>query len=229
MNQKTGQTGAKHVLSIGAGSLQGRGIHNFFRNEGWKETRLDIDPRVKPDILASATDLSAHVAEASCDATWSSHVLEHLFQHEVEVALAEMQRVLKPDGFALITCPDLERIAQAITAGNLHKAAYVSPAGEITPHDMLFGHQGSVRNGNLFMRHNTGFTARSLGELLSKAGFEEVRVLRRSVDLWALASRAAIEPELIEGLAAAGLDFAEQPEREVAPKPQRAARSRARR
>jgi ubiquinone/menaquinone biosynthesis C-methylase UbiE len=53
------------------------------------------------------TDMSA-VADASVDAIFSSHNIEHLYPHEVPVALGEFLRVLKPDGFAIITWGTLQ-------------------------------------------------------------------------------------------------------------------------
>ena len=76
-----------------------------FATDLWQEIRLDIDPSVAPDITGTMTDMSA-VPSASVDAIFSSHNIEHLYPHEVPVALAEFKRVLKPDGFAVITCPD---------------------------------------------------------------------------------------------------------------------------
>jgi predicted SAM-dependent methyltransferase len=55
---------------------------------------------VQPDVLGTMTDMSA-VATGSVDAVVSSHNMEHLYPHEVPLALAEFVRVLKPDGRAL--------------------------------------------------------------------------------------------------------------------------------
>jgi predicted SAM-dependent methyltransferase len=52
-----------------------------------QELRLDIDASVAPDIVATMTDMS-RVADASVDAVFSSHNIEHLDPHEVPVALA---------------------------------------------------------------------------------------------------------------------------------------------
>lgn len=61
---------------------------------------------VQPDLVGTMTDMKA-VCSASVDVVFSSHNIEHLYAHEVEVALAEFHHVLKPDGFVLLTCPDL--------------------------------------------------------------------------------------------------------------------------
>ena len=179
--------GPKALLHIGCGTAPRSRLPECFKTREWQEIRLDINPAVKPDIIASLTDMSV-VPSASADAVWSSHNLEHLEGFEVAGALAEIRRVLKPGGFALITLPDLQRIAQLIAEGRGEEVMYTSPAGPITPLDMLFGHQASLARGNRYMGHRTGFTAERLGKTLTEAGFEEVRVLKgKSFDLWAVA------------------------------------------
>ena len=91
----------KQLLNVGCGPL-GR-PHGFAGFENWQEIRLDIDVSVQPDVLGTMTDMSA-VATGSIDAIVSSHNIEHLYPHEVPVALAEFVRVLKDDGMVLITC-----------------------------------------------------------------------------------------------------------------------------
>ncbi|WP_293866142.1 class I SAM-dependent methyltransferase [uncultured Alsobacter sp.] len=174
------------VLHIGCGRPDPRKLHPAFRAAGWHELRVDIDPRVRPHIVASSVDLG-FLRDGSCDAVWSSHNLEHLFEHEVRTALAEMVRVLKPDGFALITVPDIVSAARAIVAGRFEEPLYVSPAGPVTPVDMLFGFRKAIEGGNAFMAHRTGFTTERLGRVLVEAGFSEARVWDGGGhDLWAV-------------------------------------------
>src|ERR1700693_3835440 len=96
----------KRVLNAGSGPYSARKLHPVFAREAWQEIRIDIDPQSKPDLVASITDMRSSVAPQSFDAIWSSHTLEHLYAYEVPSALAEFKRILKPDGFALITSPD---------------------------------------------------------------------------------------------------------------------------
>ncbi len=181
------QPGNKTLLHIGCGTASPERLPDCFKSAQWHEVKLDIDPKVKPDIVASLTDMSA-VASASVDAVWSSHNIEHLEGFQVAGALGEIRRVLKPGGFALITLPDLQRIAELVAQDRGEDVLYTSPAGPITPLDMLFGHQASLARGNHYMAHRTGFTAKRLGKMLAEAGFGEVRVLKgRSFDLWAVA------------------------------------------
>lgn len=102
--------------------------------------------------VGTMTDM-ASVASESGDAIFSSHNIEHLYPHEVPVALAEFLRVLKPNGFAVITCPDLQAVCALVAEDKLTEPAYTSPAGPITPLDILYGLRSSMQKGNLYMAH----------------------------------------------------------------------------
>lgn len=201
---------AKTVLNAGSGPPSNRQLHPVFSNNGWKEVRLDIDPQTTPDLVGSIVDMGGLISAESFDAVWSSHSLEHLYSHEVPLALAEFRRILKPAGFALITSPDLEAIAGLIIDHGLDDTAYVSPIGPITPHDMLFGHSASIARGKTFMAHRTGFTCASLGDGLASAGFAMVLVTRDNLELWALALMPEADKVAIQqALKACGLDMFE--------------------
>ncbi len=181
-------TALRQVLHVGCGAADPSKIpQDFFPFGIWSELRLDIDPDVAPDIVASITDMSP-VASASVDAVWSAHNLEHLRAHEVPMALAEFRRVLRPNGFILVTMPDLQQIAQLICDDKLEEAAYMSAMGPIMPLDMVYGFGQSIARGNDFMGHRTGFTATSLAAHLTRAGFTSIQVQRDGAfALWASA------------------------------------------
>jgi SAM-dependent methyltransferase len=151
----------------------------------WKELRFDIDESVKPDLVGTMTDMSS-VATESVDAVFSSHNIEHLYPHEVPLALAEFLRVLSPDGIAVITCPDLKSVCP------------------IAPLDILYGLRSSMAQGNLYMAHRCGFTQKVLTGTLQASGFKSVASMSRGhpyFDLWAVASKAALTEEQIKTLA----------------------------
>jgi SAM-dependent methyltransferase len=172
----------KIVLNVGCG-YPGHGLHPSFQGSEWRELRLDIDPAVSPDIISSIVDMRP-VASSSVDAIWSSHNLEHLYRHEVPTALAEFMRVLRPGGELLVTLPDLQRVAELVAGDRLEEQAYVSPSGPISALDMIYGHSASLAEGNEYSAHKTGFTARSLMQALSDAGFAGVTVRRDGLALW---------------------------------------------
>jgi SAM-dependent methyltransferase len=183
-------TAVKCVLNVGCGYPLRQKLHRHFHGPEWREIRLDLDPAVAPDIICSMTDMTP-VATESVDAVWSSHNLEHLERHAVPLALAEFVRVLKPGGLLLLTLPDLQQVARLVAEDRLEDQAYVSASGPITPLDMIFGHTPSLARGNGFMAHRTGFTARTLQQLLVEAGFVEITLRRgNSFDLWATAYTA---------------------------------------
>jgi SAM-dependent methyltransferase len=203
----------KRVLNAGSGPQSARQLHPVFHRDLWEEVRLDLDPQAKPDVISSITDMHDHVSSQSFDAVWSSHSLEHLHAHEVPPALLEFKRVLKPDGFALITSPDLESVAALVLEHGLDYVAYTSPMGPITVRDMLFGHAGSIARGKIFMAHNTGFTCASVGQILVESGFAIVLAKRERLDLWALALMEKADKSAIQrDLSAAGIDMRDDPE-----------------
>lgn len=191
---------AKTVLNIGSGLPAEHKLHPFFRAGPWNEIRVDIDARVNPDVVADITDLSAF-ADDSVDGVWCSHNLEHLHDHQVPLALREIFRVLRDDGVFLLTMPDLQSVAEMIAAGGCEEVAYVSPAGPITPLDMLYGHRPSIAAGNVHMMHRTGFTQARLKRVLGEAGFTRSHVFRgRNMDLWGIALMRDADPRLLAGL-----------------------------
>jgi hypothetical protein len=196
-----GNAAMNTFLHVGCGPKRKDGTTRGFAAGGWRELRLDIDANVAPDIVGSMTDMS-QLPAASVDALFSSHNIEHLYPHEVPLALAEFSRVLKPGGFAVITCPDLQSVCALIADDKLTDPAYVSPAGPIAPIDILYGHRDSMARGNAHMAHRCGFTKQVLTGTLQAAGFELVVPLRREhpfYDLWAVAGKPPIEPdELVE-------------------------------
>ncbi len=176
-------------LNVGSGAA-GTGLKPpGFSPANWREFRLDADPAVEPDFVAPAHDLSL-VAEASMDAVFSSHCIEHLYLDQAVPALKEWRRVLKDDGFLLLVCPDLQAAAEMIAKDQLFAEAYCG----IRPYDIVFSHQGLVAQGRAaghhWMEHRSGYTLTSLLQLVSQAGFavHAGMRLRQRFELWILAS-----------------------------------------
>ena len=179
-------------MHIGCGPKRKDNTTRGFNNDAWHEIRLDIDPLVFPDVTGSVTDMGA-VASASVQGIFSSHNIEHLYPHEVPAALAECLRVLSNDGFAVITCPDLQSVCTLMVYDQLNEAAYTSLAGPIAPLDMLYGCRRSMAEA--YMAHRCGFTRKVLRATLQAAGFASVATLSRAgapfFDVWAIASKSA--------------------------------------
>lgn len=190
-------------LHVGCGHKRKDRAGPGFQGAQWQELRFDIDPAVEPDLLGSMTDMSA-VHDESVDAVFSSHNIEHLYAHEVPIALREFHRILRPQGYAVITCPDLQSVARLVADGRLTEAAYQSPAGPIAPIDILYGLRKAVAAGNLHMAHRCGFTIKVLVDALKEAGFASVigRARPKSFELWAVATKLQAGEERLRDLAA---------------------------
>jgi SAM-dependent methyltransferase len=166
-------------INAGSGAPQNSRLPKLFRK--WRQIRIDVNPETEPDVVANIADLSA-IPDASADAVWSAHCMEHLFAYEVPAALAEFRRVLRKTGFACIIVPDLQAIAHWVANDRLHETIYESAAGPITAHDMLWGFGPAIADGNRAMAHHCGFTPTLFLECLKDAGFSEI-VLRRKSNL----------------------------------------------
>ncbi len=174
----------KIVLHVGCGKLALD--TELFDPRQWEEVRLDIDPAVKPHIVSSITDMNA-VQNRSVDVVWSAHNLEHLYAHEVILALQEFYRVLKPNGLVMITLPDIEAVAREVAEDRLEDPLYQSPVGPIAAIDILWGHRLSIDSGNRHMAHKTGFTLKTLEKKLAQADFQNIQIKSLGWDLWATA------------------------------------------
>jgi len=194
----------KKLLHVGCGSKYKNRTTAGFNTDQWQEIRFDISQDADPDIVGTMTDMSS-IEDGFADALYSSHNIEHLYPHEVDVALREFLRVMKDDGFAVITCPDLQSVCKLVADDQLLEAAYTSPAGPITPLDMLYGHRDSLKTGNLHMAHKCGFTRKVLVGALLSAGFKTVisrRRLHPFYDLFALATKQGTSKEKMGALSA---------------------------
>ncbi len=194
---------AKTILHVGPGHRKnGAKLPVFFQNSQWKEVRLDIDPANEPDMVGSMLDMAA-VQDASVDAIYSAHNIEHVYAHEVPLVLQEFLRVLKPDGFLVLTCPDLQTVCQLVAEDKLTDAAYTAQAGPITPLDILYGHGAALAAGHHYMAHKCGFTLKSLTQALHSAGFSTSAGKRRAkgLDLWVVAAKEPLSEAALRELA----------------------------
>lgn len=191
----------KTFLHVGCGQKYKNQTTKGFNSDDWNEIRFDITDANKPDLLGTMLDMKA-VESNSMDALYSSHNIEHVYPHEVQIALKEFLRVLKPDGYVVITCPDIQSVCALVAEDKLTDPAYMSVSGAITPLDILYGHGTSLARGDLYMAHKTGFTKKTLSLALQAAGFALAGVMVRKesfFNLWAIASKKQIsQEELLE-------------------------------
>ena len=159
----------KTLLHVGCGHSKKSDLKGF-NNDYWAEIRLDIDESVNPDIVGTLTDMKL-VESASIDAIYSAYNIDHIYPHEVPIALKEFFRVLKDDGIVVVRCPDLQSVCEAVAQDKLLEPLYETPGGPIFPIDIMFGNRNEIANGNEYMAKKGGFTYSVLDRTFHQAGF----------------------------------------------------------
>jgi predicted SAM-dependent methyltransferase len=141
-----------------------RGLHigGTIRVPGWEV--LNIQPDECVDHVGSADDL-LRFQDASFDAIYASHVLEHMSPDgALQRALKEWHRVLRPAGRLMVAVPDLQRLCGLFSDPSL------SVPERYTVMLMMFGGHDDP-----FDCHEIGFDVDILAYFLREAGFVNMR------------------------------------------------------
>lgn len=85
-------------LQIGSGRARGK-----YRGRAW----INLDIGRFDDVNVMGTGTALPFADGSFDEVHCVHVLEHLPRDQYPIMLAEMNRVLAPDGVAYVEVPDI--------------------------------------------------------------------------------------------------------------------------
>ena len=174
----------KTLLNVGCGYTNISQLKGF-NSVTWKEIRLDIDIKVKPDVVGTLTDMSL-IETGSIDAIYSSYNLDHIYAHEVPIAFKEFYRVLNEDGITLVKCPDIQSVCELIAQDKLLEPLdEVKGWGPIYPIDVIYGNRQQIQMGNEYMAKKVGFTYSVLDKTFAEAGFK-VRVGGRRLETWEL-------------------------------------------
>ena len=189
-------------LHVGCGNSRKPNVGRGFLGDEWQEVRLDIDPAATPDIVSSILSMPM-VPTGALDAVYCAHNIEHLYPHEVPIALAEFLRVLKPDGILVLACPDLQALGQLIAADRLDEYIVFPNIGPVAALDIIYGFRPALAQGNFFMAHRTGFTLRTLVESARSAGFRSVigKRVPLTLELWMVATKTLVEENELQQLA----------------------------
>jgi predicted SAM-dependent methyltransferase len=141
--------GAKVNLGAGASRL-----------DGW--LNVDANPLRRPHIWMDVRSRWAFKTNSLAGIT-TSHMLEHLFDDELDFLLKEAYRVLRPGGFLRISVPSLEKAVGAYLAAPPETGEQCGEKGEKFH---LFAHW--------YGAHHQVFDFGRLKNLLVKAGFADV-------------------------------------------------------
>jgi predicted SAM-dependent methyltransferase len=125
---------------------------------------LDIEARPEVDYVSNAATLSLF-ADASVDAIYASHILEHFYyglNDELVKTLQEWYRVLQPGGKLMISVPNLEVLCKLFL--------YPAIDSNTRFHLMRIMYGGQS---NRYDVHKVGFDFNILTSYLTKVGFRD--------------------------------------------------------
>jgi SAM-dependent methyltransferase len=127
---------------------------------------VDVNPFVRSEVWLDLRK-GLPFADASVDAIYCCHTLEHFHEPDVRRIVADCRRVLKPGAGARIVTPDLRRAAEAYLRGD---AAWFSDFP-----DKRRSVGGRFANAILCRdQHRLAFDASFWEEILGDAGFARV-------------------------------------------------------
>lgn len=130
-------------------------------SEGWSIFNIQAGPNV--DYAGSVTDMSA-IGDATCSEVYASHILEHLgYDGELQTALGEIHRVMKPGARLRIAVPDLDILCRFFLYPELN------PKERYEVMRMIFG--GRTNEHDV---HKVGLNMPILTGYLQGAGFHNV-------------------------------------------------------
>jgi hypothetical protein len=107
--------------------------------------------------------------------------------------------VLKLGGLAQIIVPDLQELmVTCVQQGiDLDGLLYESPMGPITPLDVLYGHASIIeQSGQDYFAHRTGFTSRTLANVVEASGFGPMFCQQGNLELNLITFNGSPDPEL---------------------------------
>jgi len=147
--------------AIHVGSGPGKGflmsfVHDYlpeWEEEGVEVTRLDANPKVKPDIVHNLMKPMPDKLKEQYDLAYMSHVLEHIAWRDAPSVAKEVTTLIKPGGYFLIIVPSLEWAAKEICRGNYNLGVLMT----------IYGGQDDK-----WQFHNCGFTKAALSMLAEK-------------------------------------------------------------
>jgi len=155
-------------------------IRNLFRNPNKPPTKLNlgsggdyrtdylnVDAFVTSDVKKDIVDYVKTLKNNCCEEILLKHSLEHIEYDKIESFLKDLNRILKTNGKIIIEVPDLEHTFTSFD-DDWKKAQ-----------ELIYGSQGKYeilhKNG---LYHKSGFTEKTLKELLLKYGFKIIEFSR---------------------------------------------------
>jgi len=182
------------ILHIGCGYS-----HLTEEYDDIEEVRLDICDWVYPDIVLDACKLKT-LEVSSFDGAWTSHMLEHVYEHQIQAVLTGINHILKSDGFLYVQVPNLMYVFESVVKNNasLDEVLYESRIGiPIRALDVLYGCQEAIMREqvgdlDIYNQHKIGFDDRFLLNHLTTAGFRNTFMGVKGCEVKAIACKSVV-------------------------------------
>lgn len=147
------------------------GLYRLLVGNGLQMQRRVAEQVQKGGMQIRFADVSRKIPErdASAEAIYSCHMLEHLDRSQAKRFLAEVWRVLSPGGIVRISVPDLRKlVAHYKNSGDANQFVELLQMGAERPTSVV----GRVRQLVAGWRHHLWmYDAKSLSQLLVDCGF----------------------------------------------------------
>ena len=170
-------------------------------NVGCGDRSLDgyigVDIREVPGVTTVCPMWEVHLHHQNVDEVYCRHALEHLTFHDAARAIESFSLALRPGGALVLVVPDLAFHCSQIL-GKIGKGADapapVKRGGTQLHHGLagLYGWQRQTDVGETWDVHKSGYTERTLADLLRRHQFVDVRRVKR--EPWHLDMRAVRAP-----------------------------------
>lgn len=146
---------------------------------GW--VRLDANPEVHPDILATVPPIPEFVLSRRWDEIELNHFLASLYKWEAKELLCQLWQVMAPGGKLVIETPDIGfamRHFILTQAGDTGIApAFEPPEGSYRPGQLdLWCFFGNPETQDKTIANHWGYTPKTLRALLIECGFEDIHI-----------------------------------------------------
>lgn len=189
---------AKSVLRFEGHCKSFQGTVKCFRLPEW-QTLLPSEGYSfeKGSLRANGNPLK----DDSVDAILSLQHITQIFAHDVPYMLSEFRRVLKADGFLILSCDDLQAIGELLVEDRLLEPIIASE--KFTALDLLYGDRAKLSSGDPAAARRCGMTWKVLAGTLKAVGFHKMAGKRRAsaFDMWVIASKGDVSDDNLRKLA----------------------------
>lgn len=134
----------------------------------WWNCDIQQHPEATQPLDALCHAVAIPLPDECADVVQAIHLFEHLYRWEIDGALAEWRRLLKPGGLLVLELPNLVKCCEN----------YLSGRASRHPDQLArWGIYGDPRTGDQFMNHRWGYSPAELIEILEARGFHKAQEL----------------------------------------------------